>query len=110
MLKNKIPYFEDINKINANLDKEKKSKNIITKYELNQIIGLRTTQIANGAITFVDTTNLNIKSNMELRKVAIKELLEGKLPFAIQRPLPNNKSETIRLKDLDFVAVQHLIR
>jgi hypothetical protein len=47
---------------------------------------------------------------MELRKIALKELREGKLPYIIKRPLPNNKFEYYRIKDLDLVAVQYMIR
>ena len=54
--------------------------------------------------------DFNIKSNFELCSIAIKELLEGKLPFIIKRPLPNNKYELYRVKDLDLVSVQHMIK
>ena len=110
MLKTKPPKFDDYNKVIANLDKKKISKPIMTKYEFNQIISLRANQIALGAQPFVDISNINIKSNMELRKVSLRELREGKLPYIIKRPLPNNKFEYYRIKDLDLVAVQYMIR
>ena len=45
---------------------------------------------------------------MELRKIAIKELKEGKLPFIVKRPLQNNKYDLYRVRDLDLVAIQYM--
>jgi hypothetical protein len=47
---------------------------------------------------------------MEMRAIALQELIEGKLPFILKRPLPNNKYEYYRIKDLDLVAVQYMMR
>ena len=110
MQKAKTNTFEDYNKIMASLDKEKVSKPIMTKYEFNQIISSRANQLSLGSIPFVDCKDLNIKSNMQLRKVALQELTEGKLPYILKRPLPNNKFEYFRIRDLDLVAVQHMMR
>jgi len=110
MQKYKPPAFEEYSKIIASLDKEKISKPIMTKYELSDIISIRATQLALGAQPFVDVTGLNIESNMELRKVAIQEIREGKFPFILKRPLPNNKYEYFRIRDMDLVAVQHMLR
>ena len=66
--------------------------------------------LAHDTPTFVPTDNLKIKTNLELRDIAIRELKENKLPLMIQRPLPNNKFDLYRIKDLDLVAVQHMIR
>ena len=107
---NKISPFDDASKILSTLDKPKISKMIMTKYEFDQIIGLRTMQLSHGTIAFVSTENLSIKSNMELRQIALQELKEGKLPFLVKRPLPNNKFEFIRIKDLDLIAVKYMIR
>ena len=107
---NKISPFDDASKVLANLDKSKVSKMIMTKYEFDQIISLRTMQLSHGSIAFVDVNNLIVKSNMELRQVALQELKEGKLPFIIKRPLPNNKYEHVRVKDLDLIAVKYMMR
>jgi len=102
--------FDDYNKVLAKLSiKEKISKPIMTKYEFDKIISLRANQIALGAPIFIDCDK-TVKSNMELRKIALQELKEGKIPFIVKRPLPNNKVEYYRIKDLDLVAVQHLMR
>jgi hypothetical protein len=47
---------------------------------------------------------------MELRQIALKELTEGRLPFMVERKLPNNKKEYYRIRDLDLVAVRDRIR
>ena len=52
----------------------------------------------------------DVKSNMELRQIALKELTEGRLPFMVERKLPNNKKEYYRVRDLDLVAVRDRIR
>lgn len=110
MLVNKLSPFDDASKILANISKPKVSKMIMTKYEFDQIIGLRTMQLSHGSVSFVNTDNLTIKSNMELRQIALQELKEGKLPFIIKRPLPNNNYEHVRVKDLDLTAVKYMIR
>lgn len=107
LLSYKNPLIDESSKIMASLDKPKISKLIMTIYEFNQIIGLRTTQLSLGAIPFVKIEN-NIKSNIELRKIAVEELKQGKLPLIIKRPLPNNKFEFVRVKDLDLVRVKYL--
>jgi hypothetical protein len=87
MQKYKAPSFDDYNKVISSLDKPKISKPIMTKYEFDQFISLR----AN-------------------RKIALKELQEGKLPYIVKRPLPNNKFEYYRIGDLDLTAVQYMMR
>jgi DNA-directed RNA polymerase subunit K/omega len=115
--------IEDVLKVIEHLNDAKISKPIMTIYEFDKIIALRTQQIASGAPLFVDVeegnesnkgnavgNNLNIKSNMELRQIALRELIEGRLPFMVERKLPNNKKEYYRVKDLDLVAVKDRIR
>ena len=119
----KAAAIEDVLKVVEHLKDAKISKPIMTIYEFDKIIALRTQQIASGAPLFVDVdegnesneskavgNNLNIKSNMELRQIALRELIEGRLPFMVERKLPNNKKEYYRLKDLDLVAVKDRIR
>lgn len=115
----KANVIEDVLKVVEHLNDTKISKPIMTIYEFDKIIALRTQQIASGAPLFVDFdaesekaigNNLNIKSNMELRQIALRELIEGRLPFMVERKLPNNKKEYYRLKDLDLVAVKDRIR
>lgn len=83
----------------------------MTKYEFDQVIGLRTMHLSKGAVPFVDLApDFNIKSNIELRKIAIQELMEGRLPYIIERPMPDKKSEFWHVKELSLQAVKHMIR
>jgi DNA-directed RNA polymerase subunit K/omega len=108
MQKSKV-VFDDYNKVIASLDKEKISKPIMTKYEFDQVISLRANQLALGSPAFVTIQGMTIKSNMEFRQVALKELQEGKLPYILKRPLPNNRYEYYRIADLDMTAVQYMM-
>jgi len=99
--------FDECGKILSTLDKPKVSKMIMTKYEFNQVISLRTCQLSLGAVPFVDI-KAEIKSNMDLRKIAIEELKQNKIPFLIKRPLPNNKYEYVRVRDLNMNAVKYM--
>ena len=108
ILVNKASQFEESSKVISTLDKPKVSKLIMTKYEFDQIISVRTNQLSRGAISFIKI-NEDIKVNMELRKIALEELKQNRLPFIIKRPLPNNKFEYIRVRDLDLIAVKNML-
>jgi len=109
MTSKKKVQFDDYQKTMANLDKVKISKPIMTKYEFNQIISLRTNQLSLGGEPFIKIED-TIKTNMDFRKIALEEMRQGKLPYIIKRQLPNGKSEYFRLSDLNIVAVQHMMR
>ena len=109
----KANVIDDVLKVMEHLNDDKISKPIMTIYEFDKIIALTTQQIASGAPLFIDTSLSgieNIKSNMELRQIALKELIEGRLPFIVERKLPNNKKEYYRVKELDLVAIRDRIR
>tara|TARA_B110000858_G_scaffold144204_2_gene163762 strand:- start:2066 stop:2413 length:348 start_codon:yes stop_codon:yes gene_type:complete len=110
ILNNKQPKVISLSDTYNKVNETKISKPIMTKYEFNQIISQRTTMLAHGAIPLVDVSNYKIKSNIELREISLKELKEGRIPFIIKRPLPNNKFELYRVKDLDLVAVIHMFK
>jgi DNA-directed RNA polymerase subunit K/omega len=83
----------------------------LTKYEFNQIIGLRTMHLSKGAIPLVDVSpELTIKGNMDLRQIALQEIKEAKLPYIVKRKMPNGKIEYWKLVDLKLTAVRHLLR
>lgn len=65
----------------------------ITKYEKVRIIGLRATQLANGAKPTTDIGNLT-----NPLKIAEKEYLEGTIPIGIIRTLPNGQKIQISIK------------
>jgi DNA-directed RNA polymerase subunit K/omega len=103
---------DDILKVKASTEaKEYRSKPIMTKYEFNELISLRTTHLSLGAIPFVQVPEeLNIVSNMQLRKIALQELKEGKLPYLVKRTIPNHKPEYWAIKNMDLTSVRNLIR
>lgn len=87
------------------------SRAFLTKYEFDQVIGLRTMHLSKNAIPLVDMPEgFHIKSNMDLRQIALKEITEDKLPYIIKRKMPNGKIEYWRLSDLKLTAVRHLLR
>jgi DNA-directed RNA polymerase subunit K/omega len=105
--------IEDVSKINDLLDKEDKiSKPIMTIYEFDKIMGMRTQQLASGAPPFINigAGKLLIDSNMELRKIALQELEEGQLPYIIERVLSSKKKEYYRVRDLNLVAIRDRMR
>lgn len=83
----------------------------LTKYEFNQIIGLRTMHLSKGAIPLVELPEgFAVKSNMDLRQIALQEIKESKLPYIVKRKMPNGKYEYWKLVDLQLTAVRHLLR
>ena len=102
---------DDIQKVRSVNTSEYRSSPVMTKYEYNQIISLRVTHLANGAIPFVQMPeDMKVTSNMELRRIALMELREGKLPYLVKRTMPNNKIEYWKIKDMDLTAVRTLLR
>jgi DNA-directed RNA polymerase I, II, and III subunit RPABC2 len=72
----------------------------LTKYEKARVLGERTQQLDRGAPTFLtDLDPKIIKSYI----IASMELEQRKIPFIIQRPLPNGKCEFWPLKELEIL-------
>lgn len=83
---------------------------VMTKYEFDQIVGLRTTHLSKGAPFYVDVPDgFHIESNLELRDVALRELRERKLPYIVKRTLPSGGVEYCRVALMDLAAVEHLM-
>jgi len=74
---------------------------ILTKYEKTRILGIRISQLNNGAKPYVNIENTIIIDN---NIIAEKELLEKKIPIIIMRPLPNGKKEYWKLTDLEIIT------
>jgi DNA-directed RNA polymerase subunit K/omega len=72
---------------------------IMTKYEYTRILGVRAAQINNGASIFVDIDDSVIDGYL----IAREELKLKKIPFIIQRPLPNGKMEFWKIEDLEIL-------
>ena len=71
----------------------------MTKYELTDILGKRASQINENAPIFVDVDPNVIDGYL----IALKELQEKKIPFIIQRPLPNGKMEYWPISELELL-------
>ena len=71
----------------------------ITCYEKTRVIGERAKQINQGAKPFVEVEPSLIDGYL----IALKEYQQKKIPFIIQRPLPNGTSEYWRVSDLEFL-------
>jgi len=81
------------------IDKNHQTLPIITKYEKARIIGERAKQINNGAKPFIEVPQNVIDGYI----IAELELSVKKIPFIIQRPLPNGSKEFWKLTDLEII-------
>ena len=81
------------------IDKLHKTIPFLTKYERARILGLRTKQINNGSAIFVEAD----KHIIDGYNIALLELEQKKIPFIIQRPLPNGGSEYWNVSDLEII-------
>ena len=99
--------FDEINfmcvterdKNNIIIDKNHKTIPILTKYERCRAIGTRVKQLNSGAKALVELR----EEIMDNYVIANRELREKKLPFIIQRPIANGKSEYWNINDLEFL-------
>ena len=87
------------NKYGIIIDELHKTIPLLTKYEKTKILGMRVKQLNSGSNPYV-TNNEKIIDNY---LIAQMELEQKKLPFIIQRPLPNNNFEYWKLQDLDLL-------
>lgn len=71
----------------------------VTVYEKSRILGERAKQIEAGAPPFVELEENIIDSYL----IALREYQAKKIPFIIQRPLPNGVSEYWKLSDLELL-------
>eukprot|EP00960_Hanusia_phi_P077164 768657-Hanusia_phi.AAC.16 len=120
-LNKNIP-FDDIQYIQTYVRDNKDTniaRNLMTKYELTDILSCRTKQISNGAHPFVNKITVNgvekvlsevtFTGDLDLRRIAIEELKQGVIPYIIKRQLGNNKFDYVRVRDMDLTAVRHLL-
>lgn len=108
---NTMSIQDEYTKVLSSSTKGYKSAPIMTKYEFNQVVALRTMHLSRGAPPLVTIEEeIKIESNMQLRAIAERELVEGRLPFIVKRPMPNGKIEYWPVGKLDLVAVRNLFR
>lgn len=72
---------------------------VLTRYEKARILGERARQINGGAKPFVEVDPTMLDGYL----IALKELEQKRIPFIIQRPLPNGGSEYWRIADLEVL-------
>lgn len=72
---------------------------ILTKYEKTRVLGQRAAQINNGAPSYIQIPEGVIDGYI----IAKLELTAKKIPFIIQRPLPNGSKEFWKLEDLEQI-------
>ncbi|CAD7968244.1 unnamed protein product [Amoebophrya sp. A25] len=72
-----------------------KTSAYMTKYERARILGTRATQISLNAPILVP-----LEGETDALEIAEKELRMGKIPFIIQRKLPNGETEEWKVSDL----------
>lgn len=102
---------DDVQKIRSVDRSQYKSLPIMTKYEFDELIALRTLHLSRQAPPLVAVPEgFKVNSNMGLRAIALQELKEKKLPYLIKRQMPNGKAEYWKVKDLDTSAVEYLMR
>ena len=78
------------------IDKSKRiTSQYMTKYERARVLGTRALQISMNAPVMVD-----IGSETDALKIAMKELRERKIPMIIRRYLPDNSYEDWSLDEL----------
>jgi DNA-directed RNA polymerase I, II, and III subunit RPABC2 len=81
------------------VDEMHKTIPLLTKYEKTKILGMRVKQLNNGAQPYIPRNEKIIDNYV----IALIELEQKKIPFIIQRPLPNNNFEYWKLHDLDIL-------
>jgi DNA-directed RNA polymerase subunit K/omega len=81
------------------IDPFHKTLPFLTKYEKARILGERANQINEGSPIFVNVDSDVIDGYL----IALKEYEERKIPFIIQRPIPNGTCEYWRLSDLENI-------
>ena len=88
------------NKDGIVIDPLHKTVPILTKYEYTSILGTRTKQINSGAKPFIEVKKQIIDGYI----IAEMELKQKKLPFIVQRPLPNGGCEYWPLQELEILV------
>lgn len=73
-------------------------ENYITKFEKTKILGQRATEISMGAPPLVDINGIH-----DPIKIAKKEYDEKKIPYVINRVLPNGNIRRIKFSELEHM-------
>ncbi len=87
------------NKENTIVDDLHRTLPILTKYEKTKILGLRVKQLNNNSTSFIDLPEKILDNYI----IANMELEQKKLPFIIQRPIPDGSFEYWKIQDLEIL-------
>lgn len=71
---------------------------VLTKYEMTNIISMRTKMLQMGCKPFIEMKN---KEQISFYNIAKEELKRNKLPFKIKRNLPNGDYELWKISELN---------
>ena len=75
-----------------------KTRPIMTKFEKTSIIGTRMEQLQRGSEPYIP---IDPAKPFNPRDIAVEELKQKKLPFLINRTLPDGSKETWKVEDLE---------
>lgn len=92
--------YNDVYEVLENYDilkQTNKSKNILSKYEKTKILGIRASQISNGAKPLIEVPSF-MTNELD---IATEELNQRKIPFILQRVV-GNKTEYWKIDDLIY--------
>jgi DNA-directed RNA polymerase subunit K/omega len=81
------------------IDPLHKTLGVLTKYELSRVVGERAKQLSMGADSFIKKSEYLLDEY----SIAMLELKEKKIPFILERPLPNGTTEYWKLADLEIL-------
>ena len=73
-----------------------------TKYEYTALLAVRAQQLADGATPVIDVDEFKTEDPRYIWNVAEQEILSRKLPFLIERPLPDGVSEYWSVSELEL--------
>ena len=87
----------------ATADRPRMSSARMSRYEFTNVISGRAEMLSRGAVPFIPLPpDFQIKTNMELREVALRELELGCIPFKIRREMPDGAIEEWKLGEMDI--------
>ena len=94
------PEVRPIDRKEVNLD-ERKTLRYYSKYEYTALLATRAQQLADGARPLVSLEGILPGDPLFVWKVAEKEILEQRLPFLVNRRMPDGKSEFWSTQELE---------
>lgn len=93
--------FVPRNRVYENSENSKKrALPFLNKYERTRLVGIRATQISDGAQPVIDYSSL---TNITPVNIAQLELEQKKIPFLIERTYPDNYVEYWNIEDLTMI-------